>query len=43
MTALLFAKDLFKSEVLKSALNIRFMFDEHNPTVEDEMVMQKLE
>lgn len=38
MTSLLFAKDLFKTEVLNSELNFRFMFDESNPTVEDEIV-----
>lgn len=38
MTSLLFAKDLFKSEVLYSELNFRFMFDESNPTVEDEII-----
>lgn len=38
MTALLFARDLFKTEVLQDKINTRFMFDEHNPTVEDEIV-----
>lgn len=43
MTSLLFARDLFRSEILKSELNFKFMFDEHNPTVEDEIVAQQLD
>ena len=42
MTAFLYAKDLFKAEFLQDALNLRLMFDSQNPTVEDEVVTQRL-
>jgi hypothetical protein len=43
MTSYLYAKDLFKSELLKGQVNIRLMFDQHNPTVDEEVVTQRLQ
>ena len=43
MTALLYAKDLFKSEILKEKVNIQFRFDHENPTVEEEILNERLE
>jgi hypothetical protein len=43
MTALLYAKDLFKSEILKEKINIQFRFDHENPTVEEEILNERLE
>ena len=42
MTAFLYARDLFRSEYLQDAVNLRLMFDSQNPTVEDEVVTQRL-
>ena len=42
MTAFLFARDLFKEEVLKNEVDVTLMFDEHNPTVEDEILNERL-
>lgn len=43
MTAFLFAKDTFKQEILNDEeIAIKLMFDEHNPTVDDEVVTQAL-
>lgn len=38
MTAFLFARDLFFEEILEKQINVKLMFDEHNPTVPEEIV-----
>ena len=44
MTSFLYARDTFKQEVFSETPDIalKLMFDEHNPTVEDEIVTQSL-
>lgn len=43
MTSLQFAITLFKSEILKDKVNVKLMFDEHNPTAAEEIIQQQLE
>ena len=43
MTAFLYARDLFKSELLQSKVNITLMFDSDNPTNEEEIITEKLD
>ena len=43
MTALMYAKDLFKSEILQEKVQIQFRFDYDNPTVEEEILHERLE
>ena len=43
MTAFLFAKDLFKTELLQSKVNIILMYDSDNPTNEEEIITEKID
>ena len=43
MTAILFAKDLFKTELLQSKVNIILMYDSDNPTNEEEIITEKID
>ena len=44
MTSLLWALDFFKEQVLENKINkVKLMFDEDNPTNEEEILEQALE
>ena len=39
----MFARDLFKTELLESKVNIILMYDSDNPTNEEEIITEKID